>query len=150
MKKICVYTLVLLFIWFSLDMTGFSIGDFTLVEAAWNSIDGVWWIIFLILSTLFILKEKIGKYLLSVFVLLWAVIQFYSHWYYTLFGASEKTINSYNQYFKETYHIIPSSKEILIPDFYHIVLHILILTTLFSLLLFIINNQKNNGKDTNN
>ncbi|MFN2363990.1 MAG: hypothetical protein ABR596_06805 [Halarsenatibacteraceae bacterium] len=150
MKKISIYTLLLLFIWFSLDMIGFSMGDFILVEAAWNSIDGVWWIIFLTLSIIFILKEKIGKYLLSVFVLLWAVIQFYSHWYYTLFGASEKTINSYNQYFKETYHIIPSSKEILIPDFYHIVLHILILTTLFSLVLFIINNRKNNVKDANN
>ena len=150
MKKISVYTLVILFIWFSLDMTGFSIGDFTLVEPAWNSIDGVWWIVFLILSILFVLKEKIGKYLLSIFLLLWAAIQFYSHWYYTLFGASEEKIDSYNQYFKETYQIIPSTKEILIPDFYHIVLHILILTTLFSLVLFIINKRRYDKKDANN
>lgn len=138
MKKVCIYTVVFLFLWFSLDMTGFSIGNIKLVEAAWNSIDGVWWLIYLSLSILFIVKEKIGKYLLSIFVFLWAVIQFYSHWYYTLFGASEKKIYSYNQFFIETYQIIPSSKEILIPDLYHIVLHFLILTTFFSLALLII------------
>lgn len=142
MKKISIYTISLLFIWFSLDMTGFSIGDFTLVESAWNSIDGVWWLLFLTFSILFIIKEKIGKYMLSIFIFLWAMIQFYSHWYYTIFGASEEKIISYNQFFKETYHIIPSSNSILIPDLYHIILHILILITLFSLIIFIINNRK--------
>lgn len=141
MKKICIFTMALLFIWFSLDMIGFSIGNITLVEAAWNSVDGVWWLVFLICSILFIIKDKIGKYMLSVFVFLWAVIQFYSHWYYTLFGASEEKIISYNQFFKETYHIIPSSKTTLIPDFYHIILHIFILVTLFSLIIFFINNK---------
>lgn len=81
--------------------------------------------------------------MLSVFVFLWAVIQFYSHWYYTLFGASEEKIISYNQFFQETYHIIPSSKTILIPDFYHIILHIFILATLFNLIIFFITNRKN-------
>lgn len=122
MKKKSIYIISLLFIWFSLDMTGFSIGDFTLVESAWNSIDGIWWLLFLTFSILFIIKEKIGKYLLLIFVSLWALIQFYSHWYYTIFGASKEKIISYNQYFKETYHITPSSNTILIPDFYHIIL----------------------------
>jgi hypothetical protein len=123
-------------------MTGFSVGDIILVEAAWNSIDGVWWLIFLLFSILFIIKDKTGKYMLFLFVFLWSIIQFYSHWYYTLFGATEEKIFSYNNFFKETYHIIPSSKTILIPDFYHIILHILILATLFSLFLYIIDNKK--------
>jgi len=141
MKRICIISIVILFFWFSMDMTGFSIGGLTLVESAWNSIDGVIWLIFLGLSILFIFKEKIGKYMLTIFVLLWAVIQFVFHWRYTLFGASEQKIISYNRYFKETYHIIPESDKILIPDLYHIVLFLLIIETLICLILFL-NNKR--------
>jgi len=142
MKKYCISIISLLFIWFSFDMTGFSIGDTILVEAAWNSIDGVWWLIFLLISILFIINDRIGKYILFIFIFLWSIIQFYSHWYYTLFGTTEEKIISYNNYFKETYHIIPASETIIIPDFYHIILHILILTALISLFIYIINNSK--------
>ena len=83
MKKYCIRIILLLFIWFSFDMTGFSIGDTILVEAAWNSIDGIWWLMFLLISILFILKDRIGKYMLFIFIFLWSIIQFYSHWYYT-------------------------------------------------------------------
>lgn len=142
MKKICIISIVILLLWFTLDLTGFSIGDVTLVEAAWNSIDGVWWLIFIALSILFIVKDKIGKYLLSVFIFLWVIIQYFSHWYYTLFGASDKKIISYNRFFKETYHIIGPSETMVVPDLYHIVLHILILETLICLIVFCINSKK--------
>lgn len=142
MKKKCIVLIVILFIWFSMDMIGFSIGDVVLVEAAWNSIDGVWWLIFFTLIILFILKDKIGRYLLSIFVFIWSAIQFFSHWYYTLFGASDKKTILYNQFFKETYHIIPSSETMVIPDFYHIVLHILITINLIFLISFCVYNLK--------
>ena len=149
MKKYCIVSIVILLIWFSMDMIGFSIGGVILVEAAWNSIDGVWWLIFLTLSILFIVKDKIGKYLLSIFILLWLFIQFFSHWYFTLFGASDKKKISYNQFFKETYHIMPSSDTMVIPDFYHIVLHILILATLIFLIVFCVRNWKKVSEDIN-
>jgi hypothetical protein len=115
-------------------MMGVTIGEITLVEAAWNTIDGVWWLIFLALSILFFYKDKIGRYLLLVFVSLWAIIQFFNHWSYTIFGVSKEKLVSYNEFFKDTYHIIPASNEILIPDFYHIILHILILLVLYYLI----------------
>jgi len=137
MKKKCMYIIGLLFFWFTLDMTGATIGEIILVEAAWNTIDGVWWLIFLALSLLFFYKDKVGRYLLLVFVSLWAIIQFSSHWSYTIFGVSKEKLVSYNEFFKETYHIIPASDEILIPDFYHIILHILILLALYYLIFYI-------------
>ena len=145
MKKNCMFSLGLLFFWFTLDMTGISFGKIILVEPAWNSIDGVWWLIFLALSILFLYKEKIGKYLLIVFVFLWAMIQFSSHWYYTIFGVSKNKLVSYNKFFEDTYHIIPASKEILIPDFYHIILHILILATFIHLIIFTIQEKEKNS-----
>ncbi len=142
MKKSCMVSIALLFIWFSMDMTGFSIGNVTLVEAAWNSIDGVWGLIFLFLSILFIIKDTIEKHPLTLFIFVWLVSQYFSHWHYTLFGASDKKINAYNQFFSETYHIIPPSHTVVIPDFYHIVLHIFILSTLSCLTVFCVYNRK--------
>lgn len=146
MKKKCLFIIFLLFIWFSLDMTGASVANITLVEPAWNQVDGVWWLIFLILLILFIFKEKFGKYLLLVFILMWTIIQFNCHWYHTIFGTSEEKINSYNQYFKNTLHIIPSSGKIVIPDFYHIVLHLLILISLINLIRYNIYALKRKNK----
>ena len=57
----------------------------------------------------------------------WFTVQFFCHWYYTIFGASEKKLKGYNDCFKNTVHIIPASKTKLIPDLYHMILHLLIL-----------------------
>ena len=62
-----------------------------------------------------------------VVLILWLVIQFFCHWYYTIFGASEIKLKGYNECFKETVRIIPVSETRLIPDMYHMVLHMLIL-----------------------
>ncbi|MBE9467735.1 MAG: hypothetical protein IMY72_05350 [Bacteroidetes bacterium] len=137
-KKKCLFIILLLFVWFSLDMTGFSFANITLVESAWNQVDGLWWLIFLTLFILFIFKEKFGKYLLSIFILMWIIIQFNCHWYHTIFGTSVEKINSYNQYFRNTLHVISSSEKILIPDLYHIILHLLILISLIILIRYII------------
>jgi len=129
-KRLCIVANAALAVWFFLDMFGFSVGGFILVEAAWKDIDGVWYLIYIGLFALFCLKEKIGKYALSVFLLAWFVIQFSSHWYYTIFSATESKIAGYNSFFADTYKLIPASNSIVIPDLYHIVLHILILTAL--------------------
>lgn len=51
----------------------------------------------------------------------------FCHWYYTIFGASEQKLKGYNECFQGTLRLIPKSDKRLIPDFYHIVLHLLIL-----------------------
>ncbi len=135
---------VLLF-WFTLDITGFSLGNFCLVESPGIlSVDTAWWTIFVVSSILFFLKEKQGKYILSVFLTAWAIIQYFSHWNYTIFGATERKLRGYNNFFANTYHIIPSSDSILIPDLYHIILHILIISLLALIIVYIF--QKRNIK----
>lgn len=71
--------------------------------------------------------HNIGKWILFAVLMFWFIIQFLCHWYYTIFGASEQKIAGYNQCFQNTVRIIPMSDARLIPDFYHTVLHVLIL-----------------------
>lgn len=71
--------------------------------------------------------QPAGKWILFVILVLWFVIQFFCHWYYTIFGATEKKLTGYNQCFKDTVRLIPKSETRLIPDLYHIILHVLIL-----------------------
>ncbi|MDD6262512.1 MAG: hypothetical protein PUA83_05445 [Clostridiales bacterium] len=68
-----------------------------------------------------------GRWLLLGVLLFWFTVQFFCHWYYTVFGASEKKLKGYNDCFKNTVRIIPASETKLIPDLYHMILHLLIL-----------------------
>jgi len=136
-RNINILLSVLLF-WFTLDITGFSLGRFCLVESPGIlSVDTAWWIIFVACSLLFFLKDKQGKYVLSIFLTAWGVIQYFSHWHYTIGGATERKLGGYNNYFANTYHVIPSSDRILIPDLYHIILHILITSLLVYVIVYI-------------
>lgn len=126
--------LVLLF-WFTLDITGFSVGDFCVVESpGLLSLDTLWWLIFIVLIFFYKFNEKIGKIFLTIFIGIWIFIQYSSHWHYTFFGVSEKKLISYNNYFSKTYHIIEKSDKILIPDLYHIILHALLILVFVNLL----------------
>lgn len=112
-----------LFLWFTLDMTGFRLGDFLLVTSAFSDepIDVVWWGIFLVTFILFITREKIGRWCLFVFLAIWGcVIQ------YPMYFSTHDGIESYNAFFRDTYHLFPPSDTILVKDFYHTVLDILI------------------------
>lgn len=136
-RNINILLSVLLF-WFTLDITGFSLGGFCLVESpGLLSVDAAWLIIFVACSILFFLKTKQGKYVLSIFLIAWGIIQYFSHWNYTIIGATERKLSGYNNYFANTYHVIPASDRILIPDLYHIILHILITLLLVFVLVYI-------------
>ena len=71
--------------------------------------------------------QPTGKWILFTILVLWFTIQFFCHWYYTIFGAPERKLKGYNACFKGTLRLIPMSEKRVIPDLYHIVLHILIL-----------------------
>lgn len=71
--------------------------------------------------------QPAGKWILFGMLLIWFIVQFMCHWYFTIFGASERKLQGYNECFKDSIRIIPMSNTRLIPDLYHIVLHILIL-----------------------
>lgn len=71
-----------------------------------------------------------GKWILFGILLLWFAVQFMCHWYFTIFGAGEAKLKGYNECFKGTVRIFPESETRLVPDLYHIVLHLLILANL--------------------
>ena len=73
-----------------------------------------------------------GRWILLVILLFWFAVQFFCHWYYTIFGASQEKIKGYNKCFQNTIRVIPRSDKRLIPDLYHIVLHILILLNIIT------------------
>ncbi len=68
-----------------------------------------------------------GKWILFGILTLWFIVQFMCHWYFTIFGASEQKLQGYNDCFRDSVRIIPVSDQRLIPDMYHIMLHIMIL-----------------------
>jgi hypothetical protein len=142
LKRFCIIVNALLLAWFFLDMFGFALGGFVLVESAWNSIDGIWLLLFVGLFSFFGIKERQGKYPLTVFLFIWAAIQFSSHWLYTLFGATSEKVAGYNQFFANTWHIIPASPTVVVPDFYHLVLHLLIVSALICMTVYCIRNRK--------
>ena len=74
--------------------------------------------------------QPVGKWILLVILVFWFVVQFFCHWYYTIFGASEKKLKGYNDCFRNTIHIFPISEKRLVPDLYHIILHTLILANI--------------------
>lgn len=71
-----------------------------------------------------------GKWILFGILLLWFTVQFMCHWYFTIFGASERKLQGYNDCFRDAVRLFPMSETRLIPDLYHIVLHLLILANL--------------------
>lgn len=76
-----------------------------------------------------------GKWILLGLLAAWFVVQFFCHWYYTVFGAGAKKIRGYNECFRDTVRLFPMREDRLIPDMYHIVLHLLILLNIVLLLL---------------
>ena len=72
-----------------------------------------------------------GKWILFGILALWFTVQFFCHWYYTIFGASERKLKGYNECFRGAVRIFPESSRRLVPDLYHIVLHLLILVNMY-------------------
>ena len=135
-KKICFVSNLCLLLWFFLDMIGISINGYILVTRSYKD-DGIFFLIFFVLFTWYVFKDKIGKYFLMSWLFIWFSAQFLSHWYFTILGPPQGKIN----YFADTIKLIPSSN-IYIPDLYHIILYILILISLISMIVHYITSTK--------
>lgn len=127
-KRGCIIANIVLLGWFFLDMAGLHFGELYLVTQSWRE-DGIFFVIFLISFFLFILKEKVGKYILTIWLGIWLIAQFLSHELFTIIGGGEEKI----RYFEGLIKLI-NSDTIYIPDLYHIVLHVLILIALITTL----------------
>lgn len=119
---------VALWIWFLGCTVSYKFGKYTLVEGMGiKSAEFFTLCLYSIGLALYYFYAPIGKWILLTILILWLVTQFFCHWYYTIFGASEKKLKGYNECFRDTVHVFPISDTRLIPDFYHIIQHTLIL-----------------------
>ena len=132
---------VTLWIWFLGCTTTYRIGKHLLVEGVGvKSAEFVMLCLYSIGLVSFYFIQPVGQWILLAILMLWFIVQFFCHWYFTLFGASEKKIKGYNECFRDSVRIFPMSEKRLIPDLYHIVLHILILANI-ALCFFVRMNQ---------
>ena len=121
----------LLWLWFLGCTFTWKFGKVLLVEGmGLKSIEFVALVLFTLGIGSFLLWEPIGKWVLLVELALWLVEQFFCHEYFTIFGSSSKKLKGYNDCFEGTVKLFPVSETRLIPDLYHIVLHLLILADL--------------------
>lgn len=121
----------LLWLWFLGCTFTWKFGKVLLVEGmGLKSIEFAALVLFTIGIGSFLLWESIGKWVLFVELALWLIEQFFCHEYFTIFGSSSKKLRGYNECFDGTVKLFPVSETHLIPDLYHIVLHLLILADL--------------------
>ena len=121
----------LLWLWFLGCTSTWKFGKVLLVEGmGLKSIEFTALVLFTIGFGCFLLWEPVGKWILLVELTSWLVAQFFSHEYFTIFGVSDRKLKGYNECFEGTVKLFPISKTRLIPDLYHIVLHLLIATDL--------------------
>lgn len=121
----------LLWLWFLGCTFTWKFGKVLLVEGmGLKSIEFAALVLFTLGIGSFLLWEPIGKWVLFVELALWLIEQFFCHEYFTIFGSSSKKMRGYNECFDGTVKLFPVSETHLIPDLYHIVLHLLILADL--------------------
>src|SRR6056297_2984832 len=131
MKKFsCIIANLTLLVWFFLDITGVYFEKNYLVTTSWRE-DGLFFLVFVFALIFFIVKERIGKFVLIIWQILWLITQFFSHEWYTLVGGGEGKIS----YFKDSIKLFHSESRY-IPDLYHIILHLLIVIALVTTILY--------------
>ena len=142
MKKIyCIIPQILLLFWFFLDMTGVHFGNYNLVTRSYKE-DGIFFLIYLAVMILFIFAEKVGKWAVAVWASAWFVIQFLCHEWYTIFGKGIMgSLEGKIKFFSGTVKWLEIDGRY-IPDVYHTILHILILSVVITSVIYIKNSKK--------
>lgn len=140
-KNHCIIIHMILLIWFFLDMTGVYFGNKCLVARSYKD-DGIFFVIYVVTVILFIVKEKIGKWLVIGWTTMWFATQFVCHEWYTIFnGGFMGTLEDKFKYFSGTIQWLKIDGRY-IPDVYHTILHILILFALVSTIIYAAEDKK--------
>ncbi len=117
-----------LWIWFLGCTVTYRFGKYTLVEGM--GIRSAEFVTLCMYSLGLILDHTVqpaGRWILLAMLILWFIVEFFCHWYFTIFGASERKLKGYNECFRNTVRLFPMSGTRLVPDLYHIIQHALIL-----------------------
>lgn len=124
-KKMFLICQILLLIWFFLDMTGVYFKDGYLVTRSYID-DGLFFVIYLATVVLFLIKDKIGKWVVLGWSVIWFIAQFMSHELVTITGNGYENKMHYFEGALKWLEI----DGVYVPDVYHTVLHILILAVI--------------------
>lgn len=117
-----------LWLWFLGCVTTYRVGRYLLVEGVGvRSAEFAMLCLYSAGIILYYALPGVGRWVLLGVLLLWLGVQFFCHWVFTLFGASKAKLRGYNECFRGTVRLFPMSDTRLVPDLYHIVLHLLIL-----------------------
>lgn len=136
MKTAIILVSALLWLWFLGCTITWRIGRHLLVEGMGvRSIECGMLVCFTAGLLLYLAGLPAGRWVLAALLLVWLIAQFFSHEYYTLFGASPQKLAGYQQCFANTVKLFAPSSTRLIPDLYHIILHLLIAADLILVLL---------------
>ena len=97
---------MVLWIWFLGCTTTYRIGKFLLVDGMGiKSAEFFALCLYSIGLASYHFFQPVGKWILLAILVLWFTVQFLCHWYYTIFGASEKKIKGYKREIeKMSYH----------------------------------------------
>lgn len=126
----------LLWVWFPGCTISWRFGKVCLVEGMGvKSAEFAALVFFTMGIALYACFPQVGCWVLLCELALWLSVQFCCHWRYTIFGVSERKLKGYNKCFEGTVRLFPVSETRLIPDLYHIVLHILIALDLILVLM---------------
>ena len=122
-------------------MTGLYVGGGCLVTRSYAD-DGIFFVLYLAALALFAFWEKIGKWVVTVWLSLWLITQFLSHEWYTIFGGGFMgPIEGKIRRFADTLHWLDIEGRY-VPDVYHTVLHLLILSALAVTIVYIAKSRK--------
>lgn len=117
-----------LWIWFLGCVTTWRFGKWLLVEGmGLKSVEFAMLCLYSAGLVAYYTLQPAGKWILAGILILWFVVEFFCHWFFTIFGASERKLQGYNDCFRDTVHLVPMSEKRVIPDLYHMIQHLLIL-----------------------
>ena len=118
---------IVLLIWFFGCIVTYRLGNVLLVEGMGiKSVEFGMLVVYAASILLRVALPQVGNWFVLSVLVVWLVVQYFCHWHFTIFGATPEKIQGYNQCFEGSLCIVPRREDRLIPDFYHIVLHILI------------------------
>ena len=127
MKIASFILLGLLWLWFFGCIVTYRIGKAVLSEGM--GIKSAEFIMLLLYSAGVLIRcvfPKTGLWVLLAILVFWLTVQFFCHWYYTIFGASPGKLQGYNRCFQNTFRLFPQNEKRVVPDLYHVILHCLL------------------------
>ncbi|MCL2500748.1 MAG: hypothetical protein FWE90_10525 [Defluviitaleaceae bacterium] len=133
------WLILISFLFYSLNVTGFNVKNFVLVESCIKTepLDMAYWAPYLACLIAFWIWPDTAQWILLGFFSLSALILFLTTVRFMIW-PNERKIRGYNQYFKSTHHIIKPSDTKLIPDTFHLILLVLVPVNLIGIIIYII------------